>query len=152
LRPLTLAAWDAAAVGQKFIGRNLFIKKNLPGLRSASVLTDMIMSPGSLGGLPPESVSAANGVGQTVVTITAPSSVPDGWTVNKGVAVAIKDADPQSSTVYSTYEQSDSATPFTPTITGLAAGTYRVFGWLVWNRPDGKLAYSPSIEDDATIT
>jgi len=150
--PLALNAWNAAAAGQKFIGRNAFIKSNLPGLRSASVLTAMVMSPGSLGGLPPKSVAAANGVGSTVVTITAPDSVPSGWTIASAVALAIKDADPQSSTVYSTYEMSDASAPYTPTISGLAAGTYRVFGWLVWNRPDGKLAYSPSVEDDATIT
>jgi len=40
----------------------------------------------------------------------------------------------------------------TVVMTGFGTGLHRVFGWLKWQKPDGRTAYSVSLSDDATPT
>jgi len=149
---MALAPWDAFATGQKFIGRNAFIKQNLPTLRAASDLSTFVMSPGALGGLPPTAAVATPGSGQLSVAVTAPANLPSGWTITAARVIAIRDQDPQSGVLYATYEGEDTSDPYTVVLTGLGAHLYQVFAYIKYLRPDGKIAYSPSIQTSGTST
>jgi len=151
---LVTAPWDAYAVGKVLTGRNQFQKSNLPILRPAggSPATDLssfVMSPGSLGGPPPASVVATPGNDQLSVAITAPAVSPVGWSIAKAVAAVIAAQDPGTDVLYNTYAAEDATSTYACVITGLQEIEYEVFGWLVWTRPDGKLAYSPSVQGAA---
>lgn len=150
--PMALAPWDASAAGQKFLGRNHFIKQNLPTLRAAANLNTFIMSPGALGGLPPTAAVATPGSGQISTAVTVPASVPSGWSITGVRVIAIRDQDPQAGVLYNTYEGEDLTNPYTVVLTGLGAHLYQVFAYIKWLRPDGKIAYSPSIQTSATST
>lgn len=150
--PLALAPWDAFATGKKFIGRNAFIQQNLATLRTATDLSVFIMSPGALGGLPASSAVVTPGSGQLSVAVTVPSNLPDGWTVSAVRVIAIADQDPQSDALYTTYEGEDASNPYTVVLAGLDTVLHRVFAYVKYLRPDGKVAYSPSIESSGTPT
>jgi len=90
------------------------------------------------------------GSGQLTVDVTAPSPVPSGWTIAKAVVAAIRDQDPDTGTLFTITAGEDSTSTYQVVLTGLAAQLYQVRAWLVWNRPDGKLAYSPDIADTDT--
>lgn len=150
--PEFLTAWDAYATGKVMTGRNAFGKFNISNMRSDTDLTNLNLEAGAMGGIPPAGASPAGGAGQIAVTVTVPAVLPDQWTVSKAVAVAILAQNPQADIDYQTYEATDATNPYVPTITGLDAGDYVVGAWLVWNRPDGKLAYSPAVMGTATVT
>lgn len=147
-----IAPWTAYSTGKVMYNRNAFNKFNLPVLRGEVDLANFVFSPGALGGLPPASVSAVAGNDIITVTITAPSDIPSGWTINKAVAACIADQDPQTEALHTITAGSDATSTYEVVLSGLSAVLYRVGGWLVWNRPDGKLAYSPALMDTATPT
>jgi len=147
---LVTAPWEAYAGGLVMTSRNAFTKSNLPILRPATDLSVMNMSPGALGGLPPATVVATPGAGQLSIAITAPATVPTGWTIAKAVAAVILDQNPQSDSDYTIDAGEDATSTYAVVLTGLDAALYQVFGWLVWTRPDGKLAYSPSVQTTGT--
>jgi len=152
LPPDVTAPWEAYATGKPLTARNAFLKFNNGVLRTETDLLLMTMSPGALGGLPPASIAAAAGVGQITVTVTPPTGTPTGWTILEAVAAAIVDQDPQSGTAYDVTAGTDATDPYSIVLTGLDTVLHDVFAWLVWTRPDGKLAYSPSLIDTATPT
>lgn len=140
------APWDAFAAGRSFLGLNKQVGENVRVLRTESDLTDIITSPGAGGGLGLQAFGAVSGSGSGEIdaTITEPV-LPSGWSITKAVFMAIPDQDPHG--VFSgviTMEE-DLATPFAATFTGLTpAADYAVSGWLVYEKPDGSVAYSPS--------
>jgi len=149
--PLALAPWTAYATGKVMTNRNAFTKFNLPVLRGEADLTNFIGSPGALGGLPPIGISAADGTSQVIeVTVTPPATLPTGWTIAAAVAIAIEEQDPDSGVDFATYEAEDTSSPYQCDITAIA-GTFQVRAWLRWNRPDGSIAYSPSIDDTVVV-
>lgn len=149
---LLIAPWTAFAKGQSFLDRNAFVGKNVESLRDQTDVQSMIFSPGAKGGLPPSSFSAAGGVGTITGTVVTPTP-PTGWSIQAAVMVAIADQNPQSETLYSTFEDEDTSDPFTaPVISGLAADSYVVGCFLRWVKPDTSLAYSVSLLDTATVT
>lgn len=150
--PDAVAPWDAYAVGKVLTGRNAFTKFNNGPLREQTDLANLVLSPGALGGLPPASVVATPGDDQLSIAVTAPAGTPTGWTISEAVAAVILDQDPQTDADYQVFAGSDATDPYTIVITGLTAALYRVYGWLVWTRPDGKLAYSPSVATTGTPT
>jgi len=147
-----VAPWTTYVLGKPLTTRNAFTKFNLPVLRGEADLTNMVLSPGALGGLPPTGVSAASGVGEAVVTITAPTTLPSGWTIQSAVAAAILDQDPDTGTDFVIVADSDASAAYEVTLTGLDAALYQIRAWLVWTRPDGVLAYSPDVSDTVTPT
>jgi len=150
---LFTAPWDAYAQGKVMTGRNAFTKQNLPNLRSETDLTNFVGSPGALGGLPPASVVVTPGNDQLSMAITAPSSVPTGWTVTSAIAAVIPDQDPQTEILYNISADEDLTDPYTVLLTGLLnAQLYQVRAWLKWLRPDGLVAYSPSIDSTGLTT
>jgi len=147
---LVTAPWAAYAQGKVLTDRNAFGKFNIAPLQGETDLDNLILSPGALGGLPPIAVTPTPGSGQISLAIDAPTVIPDGWTINMAVAAVVKDQDPQTETEYTITAGSDSTSTYAVVLTGLDAVLYQCRAWLVWNRPDGKLAYSPELATTST--
>ena len=150
--PLLRAVWDRFAVGQKFVGRNAYLGKNIAVLRGDALMTDYIGSPGAKGGLPPSTLVlttvAAGGI-EAVVTAPAP---PTGWTLTSAIATFLKDQTPELTVGDVVQEGEDLAAPFSIDVVGLDAVDYVVQAWLKWAKPDGSVAYGASISDSITVT
>jgi len=148
---LFTAPWEAYIAGKPLTGRNAFTKFNLPNMREETDLELMVGSPGALGGPPPASISLVDANDQTTVTVNAPSVTPVGWTLTGRVAAAIQEQDPQSGILYRIVAGTHATDPI---VLALVPGAvdWHVMAWLVWTRPDGKTAYSPSLQDTASPT
>ncbi len=146
------APWELFAKGKVLTPRNAFTSKNLPGLRPASDLADFVASPGALGGPAPTSVTAITGAGTGHLSVVAPLTIPSGWTLTGAQGLAILDQDPQVGTDYVTYFAEDLTAPYSVVFDTLPAGLVWMSGWLKWMRPDGLVAYSPSLSDSVVIT
>lgn len=144
--------WNLYAQGQVLTGRNAFVGQNTKALRSQTDLSDMIFSPGAKGGIIPAGLALTPGVGQISAALTAPS-LPAGWTITQGVAVALRDQDPQTEVLYTMASAFDATTPYAMVLTGLTASQlYFVGAWFEYEKPDGSVAYSASLSDSATPT
>ena len=149
---LLTAPWDLYAQGQVLTGRNAFIGQNTAILRPETDNDLMIFSPGAKGGPAPTSVSAAAAVTAINVTIVPPTP-PTGWTVTQCVAAAVRQQNPQSGILYSWASGFDATDPYVVALTGLVTGqVYVVGGWVQYAKPDGSVAYSPSLNDTETPT
>lgn len=148
--PQFISPWDAFASGQVLTGRNAFVGRFVKDLRGEADLLLMPFSPGALAGPAPASVAAASGVGEIVVTVTPPVT-PTGWVLSATAAAAIEDGDPAALTSVALVVGEEVTGDIT--LTGLtAAQLYVVGGWTIWARPDGRVAYGPSLNDSATPT
>lgn len=142
--------WDLYAQGQVLTGRNAFVGQNTRALRSETDLGDMIFSPGAKGGIIAAGMVITPGSGQLSVALTAPA-LPTGWTIVQGVAVAIRDQDPQTEVLYTVASGFDASTPYAIVLTGLTASQpYQVGGWFEYAKPDGSTAYGASLSDTGT--
>lgn len=150
--PLMRAPWDRFAVGQKFVGRNSYMGKNLQACRGEIDLEDYIGSPGAKGGLPPSSLVlttvAANGIEAVIVAPTPPT----GWTLTSAIATCFKDQTPEAAVTDVVNEIEDVAAPFSCDFTGLDTVDYVVQAWLKWAKPDTSVAYGASLADIITVT
>lgn len=149
---LVTAPWDSYATGKVMTARNAFGKFNIQPLQDAIALTNLTLSPGSLGGLPPTAIVTTPGVGALTVDITAPAVIPSGWTISAAVAAVVQDQSPQSGALFTITAGQDATSAYQVILSGLNVALYQVRAWLVWNRPDGKLAYSPELRDTDTPT
>lgn len=140
------APFEAFASGRPLTGMNKFVGENMRVLQGQSNLGFLIVSPGARGGLPPISVNAVTGAGAGEIDVSVDTpDAPTGWTLTKAVAVAVPDQDPDGIYEGEIVVAEDAAAPYNPDLTGLVAGaTYLVGVYLVWTKPDGKLAYSAS--------
>lgn len=144
------APWTARATGQPYTDRNLLMQLNIPAIFGQSDMQAFVFSPGAGGAPPPTITLITAGAGQLTVAMSAPTA-PTGWSVNTAVAAAIVDFDPttlQPNVVIK--EATDAVAAYAPVITGLPASLCVVGAWLVWNKPDGSLAYSSADLDTAT--
>jgi len=150
--PLLRAPWDRFAVGQKFVGRNSYLGKNIAVLRGDALMTQYIGSPGAKGGLPPSTLVtttvAAGGI-EAVVTAPAP---PTGWTLTSAICTYLKDQTPELTVGDVVQEIEDTSAPYSCDVTGLDTVSYVVQAWLKWAKPDGSIAYGVSISDTITVT
>lgn len=147
-----LSTWNSFAEGRPFTGMNKWVGENVRVLNGETDMQNVIFSPGAKGGLPPESINAATGTtpGSIDVTFVVPAA-PVGWTLTSAVAAAFEDQAPNAFFTGNFRAASDNAAPWVVTITGLTAGAVcNVGGWLVWTKPNGQLAYSVSLSDQAT--
>ena len=150
--PLVRAVWDRFATGQKFVGRNAYLGKNIAVIRGDLDMADYIGSPGAKGGLPPTSlVLATIGAGAIEATITAPTP-PIGWTLTSGIATALKDQAPEAVVTDVIDEGEQVALPGDVVFTGLDTVTYFVQAWLKWVKADGSVAYGTSISSSILVT
>lgn len=150
--PLATAPWVAYTKGLPLTDRNAFFKFNISPLRNQANMNPLILTPGALGGLPPASATGTPAAGQITVAVTAPATLPVGWTIQAAVAAAIRDGDPQTTTFFTTIAGEDVSTPYSIVLTGLAAGTYQWRAWLRWLRPDLLIAYSTAVGGTAVVT
>lgn len=144
-------AWNAFAAGRPFTGMNKEVGENVRVLNGELDMTNYIASPGAGGGLVPLSFNAVTGTvaGTVDTTFTVPPA-PTGWTLVKAVAIGFLDQDPSGIFTGNIVVAEDAVAPYAPTLTGLPAGELCIAcGWLVWEKPDGKLAYSVSLSDSA---
>jgi len=150
--PLMRAPWDRFAVGQRFVGRNSYMGRNLNLTRGDADMAAYIGSPGAKGGLPASSLVltsvAALGI-EAVITVPAP---PTGWTLTSAIATCLIDQTPELAVADIIQEGQDLATPFQVDFTGLTAVTYFVQAWLQWAKPDTSVAYGASISDSILVT
>lgn len=156
LDPSAQAAWTLFALGQQFTDRNAWVKSNLFNLRGTdgapySDLALMLASPGAKGGLAAGALHATDGgTHHAVATLTAPT-LPTGWLIVAEHAIAIKQQDANTDVFYDSYYATDVTTPYAASILTPAAGTYAVFAWFEYTKPDGSSAYSPSQYDEVVL-
>lgn len=147
--------WNAFATGRKFLGVNAWTGQNIKALRSDPPLTSMetlVASPGANGGLAPTSLGLAPGADTLTATIGLPN-VPDGWTLTASQGIAFPDQAPDEQFTSSIIFAEDLATPESLIFPGLTVvGDYVVAIWLLWEKPDGRPAYSVSLADVGTPT
>ena len=150
--PLLRSPWDRFATGQVLTGRNAFQGRYVSENRGETDLLSWNMSPGAKGGLPLVSmVPTSPGVNDILLTCVTPTP-PTGWTVTSTVGVVIRDQDPQTGILYTTSEDEDVG-GLLPLIPGLTTAVLYVCGaWIKWAKPDGSVAYGPSILDSGTPT
>lgn len=152
LAPLQLQeAWDAFALGRPFTGMNKEVGENVRVLNGQPDMANYIASPGAGGGLAPLNFQAVTGsvAGSIDCTFIVPAA-PPGWTLVKAVAIGFKDQDPAGIFEAPIAVAEDLVAPYAMSLTGLAAGQACICcGWLVWRKPDAKLAYSVSLTDSA---
>jgi hypothetical protein len=147
----SVAPWIAFAAGKPMTDRNALMKFDVAALRPGSDWSAYIGSPGALGGVPLASFAATGAAGAITTSVTLPTP-PTGWTIAKVVATARINDDPHTTTDYSIETESATATPWQPGFTGLAAGSYIVTAWPVWDTGSGVLAYGLSTTVTATVT
>jgi len=139
-----VAPWKAAVQGRQMIDRNLWIKQNNSMLRTAGSLDGLVLSPGARGGIS-STITITPGAGQLTFAGSDPTPLPAGWTIVGLIGAAILEQDPQLDTDYTMNVVSDSSTPFSVVMSGLAATTdYAAAGWWVYQRSASAtdLAYS----------
>lgn len=150
--PLMRAPWDRFAVGQKFVGRNSYMGKNLNAMRGEVDMDLYIGSPGAKGGLPAASITLTTVASLGIeCAITAPAP-PTGWTLTSGIASCFLDQTPEAVVTDVVQEGEQVAIPGDVDFTGLTAATYQVQCWLKWAKPDASVAYGASISDTILVT
>ena len=144
--------WNRFAVGQKFVGRNAYLGKNIAVIRGDAGMDDYIGSPGAKGGLPPSTLVlgtvAANGI-EAAVTVPADYG---SWTITAVQATFLKDQAADAVVTDIVVEGEDLATPFTVDVTGLDTVAYWVQAWTKWTHSDGRIAYGASLADTIVVT
>jgi hypothetical protein len=145
------APWVAFATGKPLTDRNAFIGQNVKLMRAGTDWSAFLGSPSANGGVALASFSATGGAGTISTTVAAPTP-PTGWSLTGVIATARINDDPHTTTDDAISTQAATATPWEPAFTGLAAGTYIVTAWPVWDIGGGKLAYGKSISHTATVT
>ena len=149
---LFVAPWTRFATGQVLTNRNAFVGRFVKDLRGLATMATITMSPGAKGGLAADSVALVGAAGTATATFVNPAP-PTGWTLDGAVAAALLDADPATATVFGITAAEDVTAPMdTVALTGLAAGTYVVAGWLRWLKPDATVAYGPSLVGTVVVT
>lgn len=144
--------WNRYAQGVATVGYSEFVGFNTRNLNGQSDLVAFVGSPGAKGGPPADAIVITPGSEQLSVAFTTPTP-PTGWTLDSIVAMAIRDQDPASETLYTIVADEDDTGVGPVVLTGLTATElYLVSAWPIWTRPDGTSAYGPSINDTATPT
>jgi len=143
------AAWDSFVVGKPLINRNAWLASNVADMATAASAADITATPGDSSTLGPTDFVPTGGVGQITTVFTVPP-VPTGWTLTEVVAAAMPsnafNAFRLSGAQLKWSEATDATAPYTgATITGLAAATYGVYGFIKWLAPDGSARYSVSV-------
>jgi len=144
--------WESYIGGKVLTARNAFTKFNLPLMRPATDLDDMVFSPGSLGGIPAATTTITGGNDTITVAATAPTVIPSGWTLTGLMAAYIKEQDPHAPTSYIVTADQDLVSAYSIVFAQSTPGDYVAAGWLKWLRPDGRVAYSPSVQAKITTT
>ncbi len=150
--PLMRAPWDRFSVGQKFVGRNQYMGKNLNVLRGEADMDNYIGSPGAKGGLPAVSLVLTTVAALGIEAVIVGPTPPTGWTLTSAIATCFIDQTPEAVIGDIVQEVEDATDPYSCDFTGLTATTYQVQAWLKWAKPDTSVAYGASISDTILVT
>ena len=150
--PIAREPWDRFAVGQKFVGRNAYLGKNIAATRGDADMANYIGSPGAKGGLPPSTLVLTTVAGLGIEAVVTVPAAPTGWTLTGAQVTCLVDQAPEGTVADVIQEGEDLATPFQVDFTGLTAVTYFVQAWLKWAKPDSSVAYGASIVDSILVT
>jgi len=150
--PLLRAPWDRFAVGQKFLGINSYLGKNINLTRGDADMSDYIGSPGAKGGLPPLTLVLTSVASLGIEAVITAPAAPTGWTLTSAIATFLKDQAPEAVAGDVVAENEDVSAPYSCDVTGLVAVTYFCQAWLKWAKEDGSVAYGPSISDSILVT
>lgn len=145
-----IAPWAAFSAGRPFIPVNKFVGENNRMLNGKSDFADALMSPGAKGGLPPLAVQAEATVaaGGVDITVLVPTQLPQDWSVKAIAAAAFVDQNPVGLFTGPLLAAEAEAPATKVTLTGLPSGVdIACFGWVIYEKPNGQLAYSVSIYD-----
>lgn len=144
---LALAPWNAYASGRPFTGMNAYIGENRRVLGGDPDMDDFIGSPGAAGGLPLANFTAAAGGASGEVTGTfTPPTLPPGWLIQAAVMTAFPQQAPTAIFTGPYQAGEDLVAPYSVTLSGLGSGTICIVaGWLRWEKPDGRVAYSVGV-------
>ena len=151
MQTLARAPWIANSVGKPYTHRNKLLNVILPVLRNQVNMNAFAGSPGALAGMAPATIATAFAAGVITVTLGAPTLPPD-WTIQAGVAMAFKDQDPSITTAPAVVEAQDLVTPYQVALPAVApTGVWQCSGWFRYLRPDGRIAYGPSLTTVVTV-
>lgn len=145
------APWTANAKGKQFTDRNKFIGDNVKLLRGETDIAKLVLSPGANGGMVASSITGTPAAGSLDAVLVAPD-LPAGWSITQAVFALTADVDPALAPPATITVITDAATPFEADFTSLAAGDYLLSGWFVYEKPNGQVAYGPSISSMETVT
>lgn len=150
---LVTEVWTLAALGLPKTNRNAFTQANQKAIgKSATALTNMILSDGAKGGPPLATATATPGVGTLTIAATGPTP-PTGWTLASVIAACIEDQNPQTGQLYTITALDDTTSPYSIVLTGLTSSVlYQWRAWAKWTKPDGSTAYSVQTAGTATPT
>jgi len=139
--------WQQFSAGKPMTDRNAFMQRNLLTLREATSLLDFVASPGANGGYAVTDVTANVDSQNNSITVTiSPPSLPSGWSVVAAYAMALRNQDPHEKPLEKPVLGSDTQAPYTIMLNGLTDGqSYVVAVWLEYEKPDGTVAFGPSI-------
>lgn len=149
--PLMRAPWNRFATGQKFVGRNSYMGKNLQAMRGEADMDDYIGSPGAKGGLPCSSLALTSTAGAGIEAIVTTPTPPTGWTLTSAIGTCFIEQAPEDAVTDAIEEDEDLAATECD-FTGLDSVEYQVQVWLKWLKPDGTIAYGASISDQIVVT
>jgi len=150
--PIARSPWDRFATGQKFVGRNAYMGKNLNLTRGDVDMANYIGSPGAKGGLPASTLVLTTVASLGIEAVITVPAAPTGWTLTGAQATCLIDQTPEATVGDIVQEGEDLATPFQVDFTGLTATTYFVQAWLKWAKADSSVAYGASISDSILVT
>lgn len=150
--PLMRAPWERFAVGQKFVGRNSYMGKNLEATRGDADLDAYIGSPGAKGGLPATSMVLTTVAGGGIEAVIVAPTPPTGWTLTSAIATCFKEQTPEATVADIIQEVEDNSAPYSCDFTGLATVEFQVQSWLKWLKPDGTIAYGASLGGQIVVT
>ena len=142
------APWIAFTEGRPLMPVNKYVGENNRLLNGSLTMLPMLQSPGARGGLPPVSITAVPGAadGQISVTVDVPDQLPVGWTVTATHAAAIVDQDPTGIFSGPFVAGTDAGGDAAIILAGFDPGAACIaFGWVEYEKPDGKAAYSVSL-------
>jgi hypothetical protein len=150
LSPSVQAVWTAFAKGKPMTDRNAWQQTNLPDLRVAGGvpavnLETLDVSPGVNAGLAAGGIATADAGGHNVTVTMTPPALPAGWAITHTHAVAFKTQNASVDKFYTSYYAKTDGAVYDPAPACGAAGTYDVFGFFEYTKPDGSVAYSPSL-------
>lgn len=142
--------WMASVKGIPMTPQNMVQSKNIFALRDALDLTDMVLSPGAAGGIPPTGIVITPGSGTLTVAVTAPAA-PTGWTLTAAQGVVLRDQDPHDLLIASPVAAEDTTSTYSLAFSGLTSGQdYQVGVWLKWLTTNLSEAYSIALRDVGT--
>ena len=144
------APWDRFAAGQVKSGYNAWLGRFVRDNIGRTDLLNLTFSPGAAGGLATSAITLTAGVSSITVDFTNPAP-PIGWTLESAIAAAIRDGDPATTTLLEVTAGEDAVAQAQVVLSGLTGGVLYVVGaWLRWRKPDGSIAYAPSLTGTAT--